>query len=128
MKRQKCKQLECQLRIIMPLTSCNSPWMIVFISWGLIGISVFPFAIWSTYRHIKFHQTNKSKNQSNLLYRLSIGIYTCTIISSISTAISNFSVCYISTTTWYSIWFIECICWAFQWFFLILLLFSRYPI
>ena len=108
-------------------SSCTLAQKLIYGSYGVIGISVVPFAIWCTYKHVQFYHSNKTKkNKSNLLYRLSLAIYIATIISSISGTIATIIACYVPLSLWLKIWYIECIFWVLQWMFFILLLFSRY--
>ena len=104
--------------------SCESSWKIVYITYGILGISVMPLALWCCYKHINVHRTKSSRNK--LLYGLSIAVYLCTIIGSIFTTIGSFAGCYISTSVWYQLWYAQCIFWVLQLFFFIWLLFSRY--
>ena len=105
------------------IAGCQTTWRIIYGSYGILGTSVLPLALWCSYKHIKY-QAKTSSNK--LLYRLSIAVYLCTIAGSILTGITSFLGCFMSPALWFLIWYIQFIAWILQWFFFIWLLFSRY--
>ena len=105
------------------INGCGNISKIHYIIYGIISISILPFAIWCCYKHIKHHRSTSSNNK--LLFRLSIAVYICTILGSIFTTTTSFGACIIPPLLWFNIWNLQGLCWISQWFFFIWLLFSR---
>lgn len=106
------------------INGCGNVSRIHYIIYGILAISILPFAIWCCYKHIKHHYSTSSNNK--LLFRLSTAVYLCTIFGSLFTTATSFGACILPLQLWFSIWNLQGLCWISQWFFFIWLLFSRF--
>eukprot|EP01084_Bolivina_argentea_P058722 107211_1 len=102
---------------------CNLTWKILQMSLGTLGFIILPLAVWCLHQHIRYQKKNVSPKK---LYRLSIAVYICTIIGSISAVVQGFTWCS-DLSSWipFLSWVLQQIAWTSQWIFLIGLLFSR---
>ena len=106
---------------------CGTASKIHYTIYGILALSILPFAIWTFYQHFKMYHSNNSL-ANKLLYKLSIAVYLCTVIGTFFTVTTSFGACIILPTIWWQLWFMQNLFWLTQWFLFIVLLFSRYLI
>eukprot|EP01084_Bolivina_argentea_P303912 524804_1 len=106
----------------MGALSCSSAFTIFTIIWGICGFSIFLMSIWCLIQHIK----QKTQSSSTALHILTILLYILTLLCSLSQTLmaaaycTSLSIVYFDTGQ-----YIFAFSWAFQWFTLLIVLYSR---
>ena len=106
---------------------CSFVWSVTQKLQATLAFAVLPFSIWCLLKHIK-NNKKSDPDSSTILYKLSITIYLCTIIGSMSTTFVGFTSCTNFDSFTFFAWLLQWITWIIQYSVFLLLLFLRYII